>query len=584
MVTLLLISIAFFSFPIRAVGTIKIGVVGPMPWIQGQGMREGAEIARDEINAAGGILGNTVEIVTADDLRGEQDPTGPTGKAAAEELMAAGVDFVVGGFRTEAVLAERTVFMDNKKIFFIAGASTDELIDDGPKNNPYDDVREDYARYRYTFRVTPINSTMLFKSIAGFEKYTMISLLMPMYTGYASPLKIAVISESLVWADTMHFFLSWNDWWNNATVTLPSPPYPPGTVYPGMGMAPYGRVNVVYQARVSAIATDFTAELSAVKTSEARLLIHVISGAAGRTFISQWNDLGVKAVPLGIDVLGQEIPAHWDLTGGKCQFEGFLATAAQRTPLNARTLAFYDTTMTRYGHAPIYTSYGAYDAIIAIDEALEANGKWPMTGPDGVSGTLDDSDEMVPLFEKAYRPNGIVGKFKYTGPHPMGSAAYDTYMANTTHSYLDINPTMAGTLHDVFSNELGPEWKEGYTRALFTQWQGGRLEVVYPVYSTIPTRLPFSKIFMLPRLMFPYPSDIVQVPPPTGGYGLIDIFDALTIVGTFGTTPGAPAWHAAADTNDDRVIDIFDALTLRIVFGKKIALPLPYCSEGGRLS
>jgi len=564
MVTLLLISMAFYSIPIRAAGTIKIGVIGPMAWIQGQGMKEGAEIARDEINTGGGILGNTVEIVTADDLRGQPDPTPETGKAAAEELMAAGVDFVIGGFRTESLLAAREVFMDYKKILFIAGAATDELVDDGAKPNPYGgDVRENYARYKYTFRVTPINSTMLFKSIAAFLKYAMLTRLMPIYTKFASPLKIAVISEQLVWADVIHAYLSNTAFWNVV-----------------MGMGAYGGVQIVYTARISPVATDFSTELQGVKDSQARLLIHVISGPEGRAFITQWSDMGVKAVPLGIDVPGQEIPTHWDATGGKCQFEGFLATNGQRTPLNARIVAFYDKTVSTYGHAPIYTSYGVYDGIIALDEMIEAAGKWPMT-----------SDEMVPLIEKTDRANAITGKFKYTGPNPGNKGDFTDYDPNTPgdqpYPYVAENPAMMGTLHDVFSNELGPEWKEGYMRALFTQWQAGRLEVVYPLYQEIrpspypPIPLPYTKIFMLPRLMYPYPSDIIQVPPY---YGVIDIYDALTVRGAFGTRPGDPAWVYAADVVENKEIELFDALQVRADYAKHVALPLPYCSEGGRLS
>ena len=89
---------------------------------------------------------------------------------------------------------------------------------------------------------------------------------------------------------------------------------------------------------------------------------------------------------------------------------------------------------------------------------------------------------------------------------------------------------------------------------------------------------------MLPRLMFPYPEDIIQVPPPTGAFGKIDIFDASTIVNTFGTQPGDPLWHAAADVNDNREIELFDALSVRAVYEWQIQLPLPYCSEGGRLN
>lgn len=558
MVLLLLLSMAFYGVPILAAPeTIKIGVFGPETWMQGKGMLEGAEIARDEINAGGGILGHPVEIVFADTLRGKLDPDAATGRAAAEELLAAEVDFVIGGFRTEAVLAAREVFMDNQKIYFIAGSSTDFLIDNGTATNPYGDVRVNYARYRYVFRQTPINSTTLFKSIAGFLKFAMASRLIP---SYGAPLKIAVISEALMWADTIHFYLSWDYFWNTI-----------------MGMAAYGGVNVVYDARVSPVATDVSAELTGVKNSEARLLIEILSGPVGRAFITQWYDMGVKAVPLGINVLGQEIPTHWTVTGGKAQYEGFLAISGQRTPVTDRMVAFYDETMLRYGHAPIYTSYGVYDGIIAIDEVIEAAGRWPMT-----------SDEMVPLFEQTDRPHGIGGRFKYTGPHPMTPGEYATYMANATHSYLDINPTMKGTLHDVFSNELGPEWREGYMRALFTQWQAGRLEVIYPIYETAPIRLPYSKIFLLPRyvldtqpMMYPYPSDVVTIPPIS--VGDIDIFDALTVRGSFGTVPGDPAWEYAADVNDNWEIELFDALAVRADFPYRIALPLPYCSEADRL-
>lgn len=570
MTTLLLASIALYGVPRVKAPSIKIGVIGPEAWIQGQGMKEGAEIAINEINAGGGILGNTVSMVFADYLRGQPEPTAATGKQAADELIAAGVDFVIGGFRTEAVQAAREVFMDNKKIFFIAGASTDELIDNGPAPSPYPppntDVRENYNRYRYIFRVTPINSTLLFKSIAAFLKVSMASRLMPLYTAFGSPLKIAVLSEALTWTNTMHFFLTWNDWWNNATVTLPSPPYPPGYTVAGMGMKAYGGVNVVYQAKPSATETNFASYLNNVQSNQARLLIHVFSGQAGRALITQWNDLGIKAVPFGIDVQGQEITAHWDLTGGKCQYEGFLVTAGQRTYLNSRMVAFYDKTVADYGHAPIYTSYGVYDGIIAMHEMIEAEGRWPLT-----------SDEMVPLIEKTER-DSLTGKFKYTGPHPMGSTVYDTYMANATHSYLDINPTMKGTLHDVFSNELTPEWKEGYTRALFAQWLAGRLEIVYPMYSTAPALLPFMKIFMLPRLFYPYPEDIVQQAPY---FGIVDIYDALTVRGTFGTVPGDLAWQYAADVDDDKIITLWDALAVRAKYNWWVTRPLPFCSESG---
>ena len=41
--------------PVSAADTIKIGVIGPMQFVQGKGHWNGATMAAEEINAAGGV-------------------------------------------------------------------------------------------------------------------------------------------------------------------------------------------------------------------------------------------------------------------------------------------------------------------------------------------------------------------------------------------------------------------------------------------------------------------------------------------------------------------------------------------------
>jgi len=537
MMTLVLTGTAFIGLPTRALEPIKIGVYGPEAWIQGQGMKEGADLAKEKINAAGGILGHPVEIVFADDLRGKTDPDAETGRAAALELMAAGVDFVLGGFRTESAIPAREVFMDNHKIYFVAGAATNELVDAGGPN-PYGDVRTNYARYKYTFRVTPINSSMLFYSIAYFFALSVVPRLIPIY---GMPLKVAVVSENLIWADVMHYYLSMDAFW--AKILGP------------------GRVDVIEGAcsRVSPTAEDLSGPLLKVKNSGAQLLIPILSGPVGRAFITQWKDMGIKAIPLGIDVPGQEIPTHWDATLGKCLYEGFLATSGQRTPITTQLIDFYDRTMEVYHHAPIYTSYGVYDGIIGIDEMIEAAGKWPMT-----------ADEMVPLIEKTYRPSFMVGKFKYTGPNPGNkwpTSNFTDYDPNTPgdqpYPYLAQNPTMMGTLHDVFLTpvELSSTWSTGFVRALFTQWQAGRLEVIFPVDQA------YSKIWALPPWMYPYATDVNQDTKRT-------ITDIAIVSYAIGTHPGETRWQFVADYTGNGYIDGADLTPVAFDYGKKVE-PLP---------
>src|SRR4030042_5633001 len=137
----ILISVIVFLFAVSswtvAFGQeIKIGVIGPMKFVQGQGHWNGAIMAAEEINAKGGIqVGDKkmkIKLIQADS---NEFITVTDATNAMERLMTQDkVDFVVGGFRTEAVLVMRDIAMENKKIFFGCGAAHNELCDRVAKN------------------------------------------------------------------------------------------------------------------------------------------------------------------------------------------------------------------------------------------------------------------------------------------------------------------------------------------------------------------------------------------------------------------------------------------------------------------
>src|SRR5882672_12657007 len=95
--------------------TIKIAILGPMAFSQGENHWAGAELARDEINGAGGIsVGGKkkqVELVRVDtnEIQSVTDATNAMERAITRDKA----DFVIGGFRSEAVLAMQEVAMDN---------------------------------------------------------------------------------------------------------------------------------------------------------------------------------------------------------------------------------------------------------------------------------------------------------------------------------------------------------------------------------------------------------------------------------------------------------------------------------------
>ena len=120
---LLACALAFAAPLALAQGTIKIGVLGPMTQPQGEYHWYGAEMARDDINKAGGInVGGKkmqIELVRADTNEHQSIPDATN--AIERVITRDKVDFLVGGFRSEAVLAMQEVAMDYKKLFLGVG-------------------------------------------------------------------------------------------------------------------------------------------------------------------------------------------------------------------------------------------------------------------------------------------------------------------------------------------------------------------------------------------------------------------------------------------------------------------------------
>ncbi len=110
------------SFAVAAQGAVqasqpkvwKIGLEGPLTGSQsdvGIGMLEGAQLAAQEINAAGGALGRQVQIIPIDDAA---DPT--VGVAAAKAAIRAGLDGVVGPYNSGVGLQTLPLFIKDKLV------------------------------------------------------------------------------------------------------------------------------------------------------------------------------------------------------------------------------------------------------------------------------------------------------------------------------------------------------------------------------------------------------------------------------------------------------------------------------------
>ncbi|MEE9589656.1 MAG: branched-chain amino acid ABC transporter substrate-binding protein [Hyphomicrobiaceae bacterium] len=111
---------------------ILIGVAGPMTgpyaW-SGEQFRTGAELAVQKINAAGGVLGERVRLISSDDAADPEQAV-----AVANKFVSDGVVFVAGHWASGASIAASKVY-EQAGILMISPSSTNpKLTDEGGPN------------------------------------------------------------------------------------------------------------------------------------------------------------------------------------------------------------------------------------------------------------------------------------------------------------------------------------------------------------------------------------------------------------------------------------------------------------------
>lgn len=384
--------------PAWGADTIKIGVIGPMQFVQGKGHWNGAIMAEEEINAKGGVkVGKKkmkIELVKADsnEFLNVTDATN-----AMELLMTRDkVDFVVGGFRTEAVLAMQDIAMEYQKIFIGCGAAHPELCTR---------VAQDYDTYKYFFRGTPFNSAFLVRT--SFLHLKFVGDILKKELGLEK-IKVAVVAEKAMWADPM--------------------------VAATEGFLPKIGMESVGVWRPSPVATDVTAELSAIQRAGAQMIFTIFSSSVGIPFARQGGELKIPAVQVGINVEGQK-DGFWEATQGMGEYILTMNTYCRGVEYNELTTPYIETYYKKFGETPTYTAdtYAAikHTLVSAIEEV----------------GSLD-ADKLVKVIEESVHkvPGGIV-----------------KYMKDEQRRHL----------HDL-------TWGPGYLTSLAIQWVDGKPVGVWP--------------------------------------------------------------------------------------------------------
>jgi branched-chain amino acid transport system substrate-binding protein len=108
---------------------VKIGVAGPITGANasfGAQLTTGVAQAVADINAAGGILGQKLEVETGDDV---SDPK--QGVSVANKFVGDGVKFVIGHFNSGVTIPASEVYADNGVLFITPSATNPKVTERG---------------------------------------------------------------------------------------------------------------------------------------------------------------------------------------------------------------------------------------------------------------------------------------------------------------------------------------------------------------------------------------------------------------------------------------------------------------------
>jgi len=306
---------------LAAAEPVRIGILGPLTDFTGRDIQRAAQIAADEINAAGGILGRPIQLFSGDSEGVPEKAIQAFQQLAVRDK----VDVVVGGFRSGAVLALVPYVGRLKMPFIITGAASPDIM------KP---VGENYATYKYLFRAW-VNSERQALSLAFVCR--------DILRAQAGFTRFAIDAENLKWA---------RDYADVLKVKLKE-----------------YNLEVVYETSHDPAITDFTPIFKAAQAAKAQVLLEVISNQAGFVIVKQWRDQRVPLALAGNNNPSYLISSFWKDTEGKCKYE---LSAYTKAPLSKKSIPFWDKFEQRYGDTPFYTGTGAYDSVYLVKVAAEA--------------------------------------------------------------------------------------------------------------------------------------------------------------------------------------------------------------------
>lgn len=341
-----------------------IGVWGPTETVQGEGIVQGATLAAEELNAAGGIDGQQVRIISEDS---EGNPDGAV--TVVQRLLDSDIDAMVGGFLTGEVLAIVDLVADAQIPYVNPGASSMSI---------QQKVADDYDRYKYLFRIG-VNVQHLAEEACHYLETVGVD--------YGAT-HVGIIYDDRQWTEELRPFLMECIEALDLDVSL---------------------------SGYDAAATDFSANYFDLIGKGSDWLVALSAASEGIILTQQWGELEIPAPLTGFIAEAQEF-GFLDATNGAGGYAGpFWQAAVPGVDITSKTKAFLEAYEEKFGESPIYNSYGAYEGVHVIAQAVADTGS---SDADAVVAALEEID-----FEGVYGPvrfNETHERHHSDAPRPLG--------------------------------------------------------------------------------------------------------------------------------------------------------------------
>ena len=322
---------------------IKIGVIAEAQSVAGSSIPQAAQLAADEINAAGGVNGRKIEIVSYDDHSTAPEAVRAFQRAVNEDH----VNAVIASYISEVVLALEPWTGRLKTVMVTPGAASDVITEN---------IAKDYNNLKYTFHGYS-TSTSIADSVCAPAKDLLVRDL---------HMKTAVVmSEDAAWTT------------------------PLDAEY--LNCLPQIGLKVVDHIRVSPDTTDFTPIFNKIEGEKPDVMITGISHVGVQPTV-QWKQQEVPIPMFGISSQATN-SSFWQDTNGAVEGVLYQSFAGPGVAVTSKTLPFVAAFNKRFGNNPSYCGYTSYDEVYYIADAIKRGG----TDPDKLVDALEKTDYVGTL-------------------------------------------------------------------------------------------------------------------------------------------------------------------------------------------